>query len=149
MPRLDDLAPRPGSAKRRKRVGRGYGSGRGGHEAGRGTKGQGSRSGVTVRPGFEGGQTPIWMRFPKRGFKNPSRVEYAVVNVEELDKRFTDGDQVTLAVLVGLGVVRDPKAGLKVLGRGALTKSLTVKAARFSVTAREKIAAAGGSAEEV
>ncbi len=149
MPRLDDLAPRPGSAKRRKRVGRGYGSGRGGHEVGRGTKGQGSRSGVTVRPGFEGGQTPIWMRFPKRGFKNPSRVEYAVVNVEQLDKRFSDGDQVTLAELVRLGVVRDPKAGLKVLGRGALTKSLTVKAARFSVTAREKIAAAGGSAEEV
>lgn len=149
MPRLDDLAPRPGSAKRRKRVGRGYGSGRGGHEAGRGTKGQGSRSGVTVRPGFEGGQTPIWMRFPKRGFKNPSRVEYAVVNVEELDRRFNDGDQVTLSELVRLGVVRDPKAGLKVLGRGELKKSLTVKAARFSVTAREKIAAAGGSTEEV
>ncbi|MFO8033952.1 MAG: 50S ribosomal protein L15 [Candidatus Bipolaricaulota bacterium] len=149
MPRLDELAPRPGSAKRGKRVGRGYGSGRGGHESGRGTKGQGSRSGVNQSPGFEGGQTPIWMRFPKRGFKNPSRVEYAVVNVQELDRRFEDGEEVSLEELVRRRVVREAKAGLKVLGRGELTKSLTVRASRFSAAAREKIAAAGGVAEEV
>jgi len=149
MPRLNDLSPSRGSVKRRKRVGRGYGSGRGGHESGKGTKGQGSRSGVKHTPGFEGGQTPIWMRFPKRGFKNPSRVEYAVVNVEELDRRFEDGEEVSLEELMRRGVVRDPKDGLKVLGRGALTKSLTVRATQFSVTAREKISAAGGVAEEV
>ncbi len=149
MPRLDDLAPRAGSAKRRKRVGRGHGSGRGGHESGRGTKGQGSRSGVKQSPGFEGGQTPIWMRFPKRGFKNPSRVQYAVVNVAELEQRFEDGDEVSLEELVRREVVRDPKAGLKVLGRGELSKTLRVRASRFSRVAREKIVAAGGAAEEV
>ncbi len=149
MPRLDDLAPRPGSAKRGKRVGRGYGSGRGGHESGRGTKGQGSRSGVKQSPAFEGGQTPIWMRFPKRGFKNPSRVEYAVVNVQQLDRQFESGEEVSLEELMRRGVVRDPKSGLKVLGRGEISKALSVKASRFSAAAREKIAAAGGVAEEV
>ncbi len=149
MLRLDDLTPRPGSTKRRKRVGRGYGSGRGGHESGRGTKGQGSRSGVKQSPAFEGGQTPIWMRFPKRGFKNPTRVEYAVVNVEELESRFEEGEEVSLEKLMSRGVVRDPKGGLKILGRGAISKALTVKANRFSTVARDKITAAGGVAEEV
>ncbi|KUK26653.1 MAG: 50S ribosomal protein L15 [Acetothermia bacterium 64_32] len=130
-------------------MGRGYGSGHGGHESGRGTKGQGARAGVKVRPGFEGGQTPFWMRFPKRGFKNPCRVEYAVVNVGELGAHFEPGDVVTLEALMARGIVKDPKAGLKVLGEGELTKALTVKAKRFSRSAREKILAAGGKVEEV
>jgi len=146
MLRLDNLRPTPGSKRGRKRVGRGYSSGHGGHESGKGTKGQNSRSGVTVRPGYEGGQTPFWMRFPKRGFHNASRVEYAVMNVGDLEARFEVGDEVSLAVLLARGLVKDPKAGLKILGHGNLTKALAVKA-RFSQTAREKIEAAGGRVE--
>lgn len=146
MLRLDNLRPTPGSKRGRKRVGRGYSSGHGGHESGRGTKGQNSRSGVTVRPGYEGGQTPFWMRFPKRGFHNVGRVEYAVVNVGDLDARFSAGDEVSLDVLVRQGIVKDPKCGLKVLGHGELRKALVVKADRFSRKAREKIVAAGGQA---
>ncbi|MCD5409114.1 50S ribosomal protein L15 [Candidatus Bipolaricaulota bacterium] len=149
MLRLSDLKPTPGSVRRRKRVGRGYSSGHGGHESGRGTKGQGSRSGVKVRPGFEGGQTPFWMRFPKRGFKNPNRRQYAIVNLTQLEAHFQAGDVVTLEELRARGIVKDPKAGLKVLGRGELTKALTVRAHKFSRTAREKILAAGGQVEEV
>ena len=149
MPSLSDLRPTPGSVHRRKRVGRGYSSGHGGHESGRGTKGQRSRSGVKLRPGYEGGQTPFWMRFPKRGFRNPTRREYAVVNVGQLDEHFQAGDVVTLEELMARGIVKDPKGGLKVLGEGELTKALTVKAAKFSRSAREKITAAGGVAEEV
>lgn len=149
MLRLSDLKPTPGSVRRRKRVGRGYSSGHGGHESGRGTKGQGSRSGVKVRPGFEGGQTPFWMRFPKRGFKNPNRRQYAIVNLTQLEAHFQAGDVVTLEELMARGIVKDPKAGLKVLGRGELTKALTVRAHKFSRTAREKILTAGGQVEEV
>jgi len=147
MLRLDNLRPTSGSNKGRKRVGRGYSSGHGGHESGKGTKGQNSRSGVTVRPGYEGGQTPFWMRFPKRGFHNVARVEYAVVNVGDLDALFSAGDEVSLDVLAERGLVKDPKCGLKILGQGELTKALVVKADRFSQTAREKIEAAGGRAE--
>lgn len=147
MLRLDNLRPAPGSTRGPKRVGRGYSSGHGGHESGKGTKGQNSRSGVTVRPGYEGGQTPFWMRFPKRGFHNIARIEYAVVNVGHLDALFEAGDEVSLAVLAHRGLVKDPKCGLKVLGQGELTKALVVKADRFSRTAREKIEAAGGRAE--
>jgi len=147
--KLSDLSPTPGSRHRRKRVGRGYSSGHGGHESGRGTKGQGARAGAKRRPGFEGGQTPFWMRFPKRGFKNPARVEYAIVNVGELQARFEPGDVVTPEELVARGLVKDLKAGLKVLGKGQLRKPLTVKAHKFSRAAREKILAAGGQAEEV
>ncbi len=147
MLRLDNLRPSPGSKRGRKRVGRGYSSGHGGHESGRGTKGQNSRSGVTVRPGYEGGQTPFWMRFPKRGFHNVHRVEYAVVNVGDLDAYFAAGDEVSLDILIRRGLVKDPKGGLKILGEGELSKSLVVKADRFSRTAREKIEAAGGRAE--
>ncbi|HIQ00019.1 TPA: 50S ribosomal protein L15 [Candidatus Bipolaricaulota bacterium] len=149
MLRLSDLKPTPGSVRRRKRVGRGYSSGHGGHESGRGTKGQGSRSGIKVRPGFEGGQTPFWMRFPKRGFKNPARTEYAIVNLAQLEAHFQAGDVVTLEQLMARGIVKDPQAGLKVLGEGELTKALTVKANKFSRSAREKILAAGGQVEEV
>lgn len=100
-----------------------------------------------MRPGYEGGQTPFWMRFPKRGFHNVARVEYAVVNVGELDARFEAGDEVSLAVLTHRGLIKDPKCGLKVLGEGELTKALVVRADRFSRTAKEKIEAAGGRAE--
>ncbi len=147
MLRLDDLRPAPGSKRGRKRVGRGYSSGHGGHESGRGTKGQNSRSGVTVRPGYGGGQTPFWMRFPKRGFTNVGRVEYAVVNVGDLDAHFAAGDEVSLGILIRRGLVKDPKGGLKILGGGELSKSLVVKADRFSRAAREKIEAAGGRIE--
>ncbi|HAZ27868.1 TPA: 50S ribosomal protein L15 [Candidatus Acetothermia bacterium] len=148
MLRLSNLHPAPGSKRKRKRVGRGYSSGHGGHESGRGTKGQNSRSGVTVRPGYEGGQTPFWMRFPKRGFHNRSRVEYAVVNIGDLEAQFEAGAAVSLSILMARGLIKDPRAGLKVLGGGGnLTKALVVRADRFSRTAREKIEAAGGRAE--
>ncbi len=146
---LHNLRPTPGAVKREKRIGRGYGSGHGGHESTRGTKGQKSRSGGGVRPTFEGGQTPFWMRFPKRGFKNPLRIEYAIVNVGTLEEHFVAGDVVTPEVLVARGIIKDLKDGLKVLGEGELTKALVVRAHRFSRTAREKIEAAGGKAEEV
>ena len=146
---LHNLRPTPGARKREKRIGRGYGSGHGGHESTRGTKGQKSRSGGGVRPTFEGGQTHFWMRFPKRGFKNPLRIEYAIVNVGTLDKHFKAGDVVTPEVLVERGIIKDLKDGLKVLGDGELTVALTVRAHKFSKAAREKIEAAGGKAEEV
>jgi large subunit ribosomal protein L15 len=147
--RIEDLRPAKGSVHRRKRVGRGYGSGHGGHESGRGTKGQNSRSGGGVRLGFEGGQTPIWMRFPKRGFKNPSRIEYACVNVDTLDARFEDGSVVGLDELREQRIVKRRVGRLKVLGRGDLTKKLTVRADRFTAEARRKIEEAGGTAEAV
>jgi large subunit ribosomal protein L15 len=146
---LDDLRPAPGATHPPKRVGRGYGSGHGGHESGRGTKGQGARAGVRMRPGYEGGQTPLWMRFPKRGSRNPLAKEYAIVNVGILEKHFSPGEEVTLEKLMALGIVKDPKDGLKVLGEGTLTKPLIVRAKKFSRSAREKIEAAGGRAEEV
>ncbi|MCS7239766.1 MAG: 50S ribosomal protein L15 [Candidatus Bipolaricaulota bacterium] len=145
---LNDLRPRPGAKHRVKRVGRGYGSGHGGHESGRGTKGQGARAGVRMRPGYEGGQTPLWMRFPKRGFRNPLAKEYAIVDIGVLEKHFSPGEEVTLEKLMAKGIVKDPKGGLKVLGEGELTKPLIVKAQKFSRRAREKIEAAGGRAEE-
>jgi len=147
--RLEDLRPTKGSTHRRKRVGRGYGSGRGGHESGRGTKGQNSRSGGGVRVGFEGGQTPIWMRFPKRGFKNFTRVEYVCVNVDTLDARFSERDEVTPEVLREMKLVKGRTNCLKVLGRGEITKPLTVRAHRFAESAKRKIEAAGGSAEVI
>ncbi|MGB2982918.1 MAG: 50S ribosomal protein L15 [Candidatus Bipolaricaulia bacterium] len=147
--RLEDLRPTKGSTHRRKRVGRGYGSGRGGHESGRGTKGQNSRSGGGVRLGFEGGQTPIWMRFPKRGFTNFTRVAYACVNVDTLDARFGERDEVTPESLRQMKLVKGRKARVKILGRGELTKPLIVRAHRFADSAKRKIEAAGGSAEVI
>jgi len=147
--RLEDLRPTKGSKHRRKRVGRGYGSGRGGHESGRGTKGQNSRSGGGVRLGFEGGQTPIWMRFPKRGFTNPSRIEYSCVNVDMLEARFGEREEVTPELLREKKLIRDRKGRVKILGRGELTKPLTVHAHRFAESAKRKIEAAGGRAEVI
>jgi len=147
--RLEDLRPTEGSVRRRKRIGRGYGSGHGGHSAGRGTKGQNSRSGGGVRVGYEGGQTPVWMRFPKRGFHNYTRIEYACVNVDVLDARFDDGADVTLTALREMGIVKGRIDRWKVLGRGELTKALVVRAHRFSSEAKQKIEAAGGRAEVI
>lgn len=145
--KLHELSPAEGSAKAAWRKGRGTGSGNG-KTAGKGHKGQNARSGGGVRPGFEGGQFPIYRTHPKRGFHNHFAVNYAIVNVEDLNK-FVDGTVVDLEMLLAAKVVRKPMAGLKVLGGGELNKKLTVKAAVFSATAKEKIEAAGGKAEEV
>ena len=147
--RLEDLRPTKGSVHRRKRVGRGYSSGHGGHESGRGTKGQNSRSGGGVRIGFEGGQTPVWMRFPKRGFRNYTRIEYACVNLDTLERVFPENSEVTLDALRERRVVKGRINRLKILGRGELTKPLTVRAHQFTATARQKIEQAGGKAEVI
>ncbi|MDQ0418190.1 large subunit ribosomal protein L15 [Thermoactinomyces sp. DSM 45891] len=145
--KLHELKPAEGSRHTRKRVGRGTGSGLG-KTSGRGHKGQNARSGGGVRPGFEGGQNPIYRRLPKRGFTSPNRVEYAVVNLDTLN-RFEDGTVVTPELLVETGVVKNLKAGVKVLANGELTKKLTIKAHKFSQSAQEKITAAGGATEVI
>ena len=143
--RLHTLTPAPGSRKRRKRVGRGPGSGHG-QTSGRGDKGQKARSGPKLRPWFEGGQMPLTRRLPKRGFTNTFRRTYALVNVRTLEKRFEAGSEVTPQVLLERGVIAALRDGVKVLGDGDLKKALTVQAHRFSKSAAEKIAAAGGKA---
>ncbi len=143
--KLHTLKPAEGSRKERNRVGRGQGSGNG-KTAGRGHKGQKARTGGGVRLGFEGGQQPLFRRLPKRGFKNVNRKEYAVVNLETLN-RFEDDTTVTPELLVESGIIKDTKSGIKVLGSGELNKKLTVKAAKFSKAAEEAITAAGGSVE--
>lgn len=145
--KLHELKSAEGSRHVRNRVGRGTSSGNG-KTSGRGQKGQKSRSGGGVRLGFEGGQTPLFMRLPKRGFTNVNRKEYAVVNLDILN-RFEDGTEVTPLTLVEAGIVKDEKSGIKVLGNGELTKKLTVKAAKFSKTAEEAIVANGGSVEVI
>ena len=145
--KLNELSPAQGSAKAAWRKGRGPGSGNG-KTAGKGHKGQNARSGGGVRPGFEGGQLPLYRKLPKRGFKNRFAVNYAIVNVAALNK-FEDGAVVDMDALVAAKIVRKPLDGLKVLGEGELTKKLTVKATVFSATAKEKIEAAGGKTEEV
>lgn len=141
--KLHELKPAEGSRQLRNRVGRGTSSGNG-KTAGRGQKGQKARS--KVRVGFEGGQMPLFRRMPKRGFKNVNRKDYAIVNLETLNK-FEDGTEVTPALLVETRVVKDEKDGIKVLGNGELTKNLTVKASKFSASAKAAIEAAGGTAE--
>jgi large subunit ribosomal protein L15 len=145
--KLHELSSAPGSRHSRKRVGRGTGSGMG-KTATRGHKGQNARSGGGVRPGFEGGQNPLYRRLPKRGFNNPFRVEYAVVNVEDLNK-FAAGTEVTPEVLVESGVVKNTLDGIKILGNGEITVKLSVKANKFSQSAVEKIQAAGGQTEVI
>ncbi|MBQ8819041.1 MAG: 50S ribosomal protein L15 [Clostridia bacterium] len=145
--KLNELSPAYGSAKAAWRKGRGPGSGNG-KTAGKGHKGQNARSGGGVRPGFEGGQLPLYRKLPKRGFNNRFAVNYAIVNVAALNK-FEDGAVVDMDALVAAKIVRKPLDGLKVLGNGELTKKLTVKATVFSATAKEKIEAAGGKTEEV
>ena len=147
--KLHELSPQEGSVKAGFRKGRGAGSGNG-KTAGKGHKGQNARSGGGVRPGFEGGQLPLYRKLPKRGFKNYlfGKV-YTVVNVEALNK-FNDGEVVDAAALLAKGIISDvAKNGVKVLGEGELKKNLTVKAAVFSGSAKEKIEAAGGKTEVV
>ena len=146
--KLHELSPAEGSAKKPFRVGRGTGSGNG-KTAGKGHKGQNARSGGGVRPGFQGGQLPLYRQLPKRGFNNKFGVTYAIVNVETLDKKFEDGATVDTAALVAAGIVTNVCDGVKVLGRGEITKKLTVKAAVFSETAKGKIEAAGGKTEVI
>jgi large subunit ribosomal protein L15 len=144
---LSSLSPAPRSRKARKRLGRGPGSGLG-KTSGRGHKGRGARSGGNTHPSFEGGQMPLQRRLPKRGFHNPFRTEYAVVNLGRLDALFDNGAVVDTVALAERGLVRSG-ARVKILGNGELTKSLTVKAHAFSESAKTRIAAAGGSTEVI
>lgn len=145
--KLHELSSAPGSRLARKRVGRGIGSGLG-KTSGRGHKGQNARSGGGVRPGFEGGQNPLYLRLPRRGFTNIHRREYAIVNLEDLG-RFESGTVVTPQLLAEAGLVKDFKSGVKILGNGELTVELTVQANKFSQSAVDKIEAAGGKTEVI
>ena len=145
--RLNTLSPAEGSKKAGKRLGRGIGSGLG-KTGGRGHKGQNSRSGGGVRRGFEGGQMPLHMRMPKlKGFKNPAKVTYQVVNVSDLEKAFSNGGDVTVADIVAAGLARKNQP-VKVLGNGEISVKLNVTANKFSGSAKQKIEAAGGTATE-
>ena len=147
--RLGELSPAMGSTTEKKRLGRGIGSGLG-KTSGKGHKGQWARSGGGVRPGFEGGQMPLIRRIPKRGFNNHFTKTYSIVNLSVLEN-FENGAVVDMAVLAEKGLIKVLKdcAGLKVLGNGSLTKSITVKAERFSASAKEAIEKAGGKAEQI
>lgn len=145
--KLHELKPAEGSRKERNRVGRGTSSGNG-KTSGRGHKGQNSRSGGGVRLGFEGGQTPLFQRLPKRGFTNIHRKEFAIINLDALN-RFEDGAEITPELLLNEGVVSHLRAGLKVLGNGKVDKKFTVKANKFSASAKEAIEAAGGKTEVI
>ncbi|MBQ8170946.1 MAG: 50S ribosomal protein L15 [Oscillospiraceae bacterium] len=146
--KLYELQPAAGSVKDVKRIGRGHGSGSG-KTAGKGHKGQKARSGGSIRPGFEGGQMPLQRRMPKRGFNNIFATEYVTVNVSALEERFEAGATVDAEALKACGLIKDAKDGIKILGNGELTKSLTVKAAKFTGAAQEKIEKAGGKAEVI
>ena len=143
--KLHELAPAAGATRERFRVGRGHGSGNG-KTAGKGHKGQNARSSGGVRPGFEGGQMPLYRRLPKRGFKNHFAINYAIVNVSDLNT-FEEGAVVNAETLTAAGLVNDQLDGIKILGSGELTKKLTVHATAFSESAKAKIEAAGGKAE--
>ncbi|MBQ0137875.1 MAG: 50S ribosomal protein L15 [Kurthia sp.] len=145
--KLHELEPAAGSRKVRNRVGRGMATGNG-KTSGRGHKGQNSRSGGGVRPGFEGGQNPLFRRLPKRGFTNINRKEFAIVNLDALN-RFEDGTEVTPALLIESGVVGNEKSGIKILGNGSIDKKLSIKAHKFSASAKEAIENAGGNIEVI
>lgn len=145
--KLHELSSLDGSVKNRKRVGRGPGSGTG-KTSGKGEKGQNARSGGGVRPGFEGGQMPLFRRLPKRGFTNIFAKEYVAINVDRLNA-FENGTEVTPELLLEKRIISKIKDGVKILGNGNLEKSLTVKASKFSKSAAEKIEAAGGKVEVV
>ncbi|MBQ8537733.1 MAG: 50S ribosomal protein L15 [Clostridia bacterium] len=145
--KLHELTPAPGARTAEKRLGRGTGSGLG-KTSGKGHKGQWARSGGGVRPGFEGGQMPLYMRLPKRGFTNHFATVYSEVNLEQLNG-FEDGTVVTPELLLEAGIIKKTLDGVKILGNGELTRKLTVKAAKFSKSAEEKINAAGGSFEVI
>ena len=145
--KLFELSPAEGSTKEPKRKGRGHATGNG-KTAGRGHKGQKARSGGGVRPGFEGGQMPLYRRLPKRGFTNIFAKNYTEINVSELE-RFENGTEVTAELLKEAGIISKVNDGIVVLGRGELTKTLTVKAVRFTKSAEEKITAKGGKVEVI
>lgn len=145
--KLHELKSNEGTRTRRKRVGRGMASGFG-KTSGRGHGGQNSRSGGGVRPGFEGGQTPLFQRLPKRGFTNVNRKEYTIVNLDKLNQ-FDAGAEVTPELLLESGVVSKLNAGIKILGNGTIEKNLTVKAHKFSSTAKDAIETAGGKTEVI
>ncbi len=145
--KLHELKPTPGSTKNRKRVGRGIGTGTG-KTAGKGSDGQNARSGTGKRPSFEGGQTPLYKRLRKVGFKNPHRKEYATVNIDRLN-RYEDGTTVTPEMLLNDRVITKLLTGVKILGNGTLEKKVTVKAHKFTASAEEKIKAAGGNVEVI
>ena len=145
--KLHELSPAEGSVKPAWRKGRGPGSGNG-KTAGKGHKGQNARSGGGVRPGFEGGQIPLYRKLPKRGFNNRFAKEYAIVNLDALNS-FNDGDTVNLEALMSCGKIKKALDGLKILGNGEITKKITVQAKVFSKSAKEKIEAAGGKAEGI
>ncbi len=146
--KLNNITPTEGAFKERKRVGRGTGSGLG-KTSGKGHKGQNARSGGGVRVGFEGGQLPLFRRLPKRGFSNAKfKIRYAVINLSDLE-RFAEGTEVTPELLKEMGVVKNSLDGIKVLGNGKLTKKLTVKANKFSETAKKEIEALGGTIEVI
>ncbi len=148
MSDLSNLKPPKGATKKRKRVGRGQGSTLG-KTSGRGQKGQNSRSGGGVRPGFEGGGVPLIQRVPKLGFTSRNPTIYSEVNIRDLETLFNDGDEITYEILTAKGLTRKKDDGVKILGSGDLTKKLTVKADKFSKAALSKIEAAGGTAEVV
>ncbi len=143
--KMNDLGPAYGATTTKRRIGRGVGSGLG-KTAGKGHKGQKARTGGSIRRGFEGGQTPLYRRIPKRGFKNHFATEYAIVNLSDLEK-FENDTVVDIKLLLSEGIVRKELDGLKVLGNGNLTKKLTVVANKFSKTAEEKIQSVGGKIE--
>lgn len=143
--KLHELKPAFGSTTAPKRLGRGIGSGLG-KTSGKGHKGAKARSGGGKRPGFEGGQLPLYMRLPKRGFTNNFRTVYAAINVERLEI-FEDGQEVTPVDLIEAGIIKNVEDGVKIMGNGELTKKLTVKASKFTASAKEKIEAVGGKAE--
>lgn len=145
---LHTLKPAPGAKKNRKRVGRGPGSGNG-KTAGRGHKGQQSRSGASTRPGFEGGQMPLHRRLPKRGFNHQKRRPFSVVNLDVLEQVFESGAEISMAAVLEHGLVHSRRGGLKVLARGEITKKFTLKVEAISPAAQAKIEAAGGSVEIV
>lgn len=144
--KLHELSPAEGSKKTSKRVGRGAGSGLG-KTSGRGHKGQKARSGGGVRPGFEGGQMPLYRRLGKRGFNNIFATKFAIVNLSDLNDRFEDGSEVTEQAIMEVGLINKPLDGIKVLGNGEISKKLNVTVTAFSKAAKEKIEAAGGKAE--
>lgn len=148
MMKLHDMQPTPGSRHKKKRVGRGDSSGSG-KTAGRGEKGQKSRSGYSRKYHFEGGQIPLIRRLPKKGFKNPDHKEYNIVNVEALEKFFNAGDSVDTEILCSKGIISKNKLDLKILAEGEITKALTVKSNMFSAAAKAKIEAAGGKCEKI
>jgi len=145
--KLHELKPAKGAVRNRKRLGRGTASGQG-ETSGRGANGQNARSGGGTRPGFEGGQMPLYRRLPKRGFTNIFKKVWSIVNIEDLN-RFEEGAEITPAILLESGLIKKLNEGVKILGNGVIEKKLTVKANQFTKSAKEKIEAAGGKAEVI